>query len=551
MGSRSLSSEFQGELTTKDFDQIFILIIEAQYARIVECERKCQWLEQSRAPSTVHLPSDRWWGLITLHLSLLHEHEQFFVMCQHPSVSLDVKNVPKKYEMSDRMWRYGIYSLLNILRQSLPGSLKYMLCFIETVSSILKRLILSNSELGDSLFEQLGDVARYGMFAEKLNREYWNVISRCWYQKAADRNPDSGRIQHHLGVLSQPDPLQTLFFLTKALISAQPFPGSRVTVGRFFNDWPNLALQENSMATYFIAAHYVLLRGDSTGRFMTFINGFLSLLPSYMEHHGHQRQHTVYVMSCNFASVFGYHNPAFMAVGSSQSQSGHTSQTNESGPANQKQACVSNCSINQPAYPTKQALQGVHLTFRTLSVLLQYSNGHNSVPAIHVSLAFLWGLTCHHPFMESLEARVPWRAITRFLNSLITPNDDFPKIEDASFPAADDGAALQLPEDFLIRGQTWSQLYYPKGFFNGSGDSISIEVDSEVKIRRYRCLWLGVQLAMVGFHDLNCIYFTATDEMVLMNYIVRSLDLLHSYKGIQLHLLVNMLADSHSYYRAP
>jgi hypothetical protein len=35
--------------------------------------------------------------------------------------------------------------------------------------------------------------------------------------------------------------------------NAQPFPGSRVTVGRFFNDWPNLALQENSMATYFIA----------------------------------------------------------------------------------------------------------------------------------------------------------------------------------------------------------------------------------------------------------------------------------------------------------
>ncbi|OQE72620.1 hypothetical protein PENNAL_c0095G01861 [Penicillium nalgiovense] len=363
-------------------------------------------------------------------------------MCQHPSVSLDVRNVPRKYEMSDR-------------------SLKYMLCFIETVSSILKRLILSNSELGDSLFEQLGDVARYGMFAEKLNREYWNVISRCWYQKAADRNPDSGRIQHHLGVLSQSDPLQTLFFLTKALISMQPFSGSRVTVGRFFNDWPNLALQENSMATYFIAAHYVLLGGDSTERFMTFTNGFLSLLPSYMEHHGHQGQHTVYVMSCNFASVFGYHNPALMAVGSSQSQSGRTRQTNELGPANQKQAC------------------GVHLTFRTLSVLLQYSNGHNSVPAIHISLAFLWGLTCHHPFMERLEARVPWRAITRFLNSLITPNDDFPKIEDASFPAADDGAALQLPEDFLIRGQTWSQLYYPKGFFNGSGGSISIEVDSE------------------------------------------------------------------------
>ncbi|OGE47660.1 hypothetical protein PENARI_c039G08915 [Penicillium arizonense] len=273
--------------------------------------------------------------------------------------------------MSDRMWRYGIHSLLEILQRNLPETSKHMLCFIEMVSLVLKRLVLSNSALGDSLFEQLGDVARYGMFAAKMDSRHWKFMSQYWYQKAADRHPGSGKFQHHVAVLSQSDPLRTLFYLTKALISVQPFPDTRVTFGRFFNDWANSAPRKITMTTSFIAAHCVLLAGDSIQRFMTLTNDFLSLLPLYLQHHGHQGQHTAYIMSCNLASVFNYGDPAFMAMVSSQSRSGHTPQTNQLGLANQKQA------------------YGVHLTFQTLSVLLQYGNSHNSVPAIHISLAFL------------------------------------------------------------------------------------------------------------------------------------------------------------------
>lgn len=76
-----------------------------------------------------------------------------------------------------------------------------MLYFIKTVSSILKQLILYNSALGDSLFKQLGDVARCRMVVETLDRKQWEATSRYWYRKAAERNPDSGKIQHHLAVL--------------------------------------------------------------------------------------------------------------------------------------------------------------------------------------------------------------------------------------------------------------------------------------------------------------------------------------------------------------
>ncbi|KAJ6070177.1 DNA/RNA-binding domain, partial [Penicillium canescens] len=42
-----------------------------------------------------------------------------------------------------------------------------------------------------------------------------------------DQCPETGRIQHHLAVLSRPDTLQQFFYYTKALISVRPFSNAR------------------------------------------------------------------------------------------------------------------------------------------------------------------------------------------------------------------------------------------------------------------------------------------------------------------------------------
>lgn len=83
--------------------------------------------------------------------------------------------------------------------------------------------------------------------------------------------------------------------------------------------------------------------------------------------------------------------------------------------------------------------------------------------------------------MESLEATVPWQAVAGFLNSLFSYNTVFSRIQDEKFPIGEYETAPQLPEDFLIRGQVWSQFYYPNNFFKDtSGYGISIdEMDSE------------------------------------------------------------------------
>lgn len=104
--------------------------------------------------------------------------------------------------------------------------------------------------------------------------------------------------------------------------------------------------------------------------------------------------------------------------------------------------------------------------------------------------------------MERLEAQVPWQAITGFLNSLLSQNMASSMIEDDGFPFGNYGKTPQLPEDFLIRGQVWSQLYYPDNFFedvSGYGQPVD-EIGSEEVVRKHRCLWLGVQLTKVSWH---------------------------------------------------
>lgn len=77
---------------------------------------------------------------------------------------------------------------------------------------------------------------------------------------------------------------------------------------------------------------------------------------------------------------------------------------------------------------------------------------------------------------------------------------DMSKVEDERFPSHEAGSSRQLPEDFLIRGQAWSQLYYPENFFDVTAEEEerSIELPSVIVPRTHRCLWLGVRIASVS-----------------------------------------------------
>ena len=214
-------------------------------------EKKCMEIDAQQAATTNKLTNEQWQALIALHRTLLHEHHDFFLASQHPSSSPALKRLATKYAMPARMWRHGIHSFLELLRHRLPDSLDHMLSFVYLAYSMMALLMESVPSFEETWIECLGDLARYRMAIEEADmrdREVWAGVARMWYEKAAAKSPNVGRIQHHLAVLSRPNIVQQLFYYSKALVSVNPFPNARESVMLLFN--PFLAEGEIASQRY-------------------------------------------------------------------------------------------------------------------------------------------------------------------------------------------------------------------------------------------------------------------------------------------------------------
>ena len=107
--------------------------------------------------------------------------------------------------MPARIWRHGIHSFLELLRHRLPDSLDHKLAFVYLAYSMMALLMESVPSFEETWIECLGDLARYRMAIEETDlrdREVWSGVAWMWYDKAADKSPNAGRVQHHLAVLA-------------------------------------------------------------------------------------------------------------------------------------------------------------------------------------------------------------------------------------------------------------------------------------------------------------------------------------------------------------
>jgi hypothetical protein len=195
-------------------------------------------IDQTQSSTTREISDEQWQSLTALHRTLLYGHHDFFLASQHPSSSPALRRLATKYAMPVRMWRHGIHSFLELLRHRLPDSLDHMVAFIYLAYSIMALLMESVPSFEEIWIECLGDLARYRMAIEEEDlreREIWSGVAWMWYNKAADKSPNVGRIQHHLAVLARPNIVQQLFYYSKALISVVPFQSARESVILLFN----------------------------------------------------------------------------------------------------------------------------------------------------------------------------------------------------------------------------------------------------------------------------------------------------------------------------
>ncbi|RYC82208.1 hypothetical protein BFJ63_vAg14916 [Fusarium oxysporum f. sp. narcissi] len=221
------------------------LVAEANgiYAGLVRVETECIQVDNAQLSNTdanSRLNDKQWQILIELHRTLLHEHHDFFLVIQHPSATPVMREVASQYSMPGRMWRHGIHSFLELLRQRLPSSLEHMLAFLSLAYGMMTLLYETVLDFQDTWIECLGDLGRYRMAIEdsdNTEREIWRGVSRRWYSMASDESPTTGRLYHHHAILARQNPLQQLYYYIKSLCVPIPFSSTR----------------ESMMALYYIA----------------------------------------------------------------------------------------------------------------------------------------------------------------------------------------------------------------------------------------------------------------------------------------------------------
>ncbi|KAL4870343.1 hypothetical protein BDV12DRAFT_166178 [Aspergillus spectabilis] len=526
--ARRLSSDQRsaGEILAVDGEEELLYDIRKIYAGLVMVETRCMgYVKQVSEPQT-RMDNVKWEKVIANHRTLLHEHHDFFLASQLGGPLL--QRLPERYGMPSRLWRHGIHALLELLRSRLPEQKERMLSFIYFAYTMMTLLVESVPKFEDTWTECLGDLSRYRMAVEDVDlgeREIWVGIARYWYNKVADRNPDVGRVQHHLAVLARPDIVQELFYYTKSLVCARPFTHTRESLVPLFSPLlrsPRTARRLPEL-TAFVAAHVYLFTGDTSDAFVGKCGEFLSLLEQCVGRMGSAfKMQGVYIASCNLAAVLEYTGPdavlpaEFIATEPRSMEDIYLASDRSWTPVEDLTTVEADFLASKVSEPSSPVIfHGSCLASQTLSVILDQIGNKNIFPSVHTLLAFLWCLAQTPGGMKRVELVVPWTQIVSFLNTLIRNFTDFALVEGSEFPGKDE--EKWLAEDFLIRGLTWSQNLYPADFFINAptaDDGRNVEPPSRDLSRMHRCLWLGVRLATFNrwmTYDAASRKFRATD----------------------------------------
>ena len=70
---------------------------------------------------------------------------------------------------------------------------------------------------------------------EPRDREVWNKVAKFWYNKASDKNPSVGRLNHHLAILARPCSLEQITLYTRSLTRLGLFDAVKASITTLFD----------------------------------------------------------------------------------------------------------------------------------------------------------------------------------------------------------------------------------------------------------------------------------------------------------------------------
>lgn len=358
---------------------------------------------------------------------------------------------------------------------------------------------------------------------EPKDREVWSNVARFWYNKAADKSPNVGRLYHHLAILARPYTIEQLSLYTRSLTCVTPFESAKGSIMTLFN--PILSDNESAIRrsfffeTIFIKAHGILFtKGptDSSERFLEAITELEAnhLLDIYIAKLAARfKEIGVFAAVANIAALFEYGiaknglpkpilRLAFEAFENANQERNGAVQ-----PQNNPQLARFGTSdfeavMSSSSGPSMEIVTlASKIAFSTLSISLRRPQDANVHPLVHVYLVFLRTLVSVEQAMKCVETYIPWNDLCFFLNFLYSPSRAANRsLCCGDFPEPEEGPGRPLPEDFVLRGQLYSQWYFPETWFADAmidDDERSLDLPSMVEPRGDRLVWLGHSIASV------------------------------------------------------
>ncbi|GAA5868110.1 hypothetical protein JCM1840_006144 [Sporobolomyces johnsonii] len=356
-------------------------------------------------------------------------------------------------------------------------------------------------------------------------QETWREMAREWYAQGVSETPGTGRLQHHLALLSkgEGDELKGLYHYVKSLTAAHPYLSARESILALFDQehQSRRTLPEVGKSELFAHLHGMVFTKISLDDFDDCLERFLERLKEEGWAIGkgketHSTDLTLYgdkewfmLAVVNIAALMQYgaedgvlrklttkETPPRDGHGHHHHSGRHHHSSRPPQPRVAPQAIMLNPSSLSKQQPDEDASQDTdvvkqlaplapasadedpvpfklaqRLSFSLLSLTLSHPFrrvGSSTVvnPYVTLMLTFLAHMSFHAPALKHLERAVPWAQIVDLFN-LIPPATEI-RLDTPSKLMS--GKGTPLPEDWCIRGMDWAgRQLFGRGYWRIDG----------------------------------------------------------------------------------
>lgn len=370
------------------------------------------------------------------------------------------------------------------------------------------------ARIDDSPTPSVG-IAAARMMEVGPEKERWRCIAKEWYFQGLAETPGTGKLHHHLGLLSREvdcEELRAVYHFVRSMTTLHPFPTSRESV---LPIWSSTAQSRRSLPDASASELFVLLHG------MLFTNiqldDFTSTLARFLERleiEGAQERDWIMMAVLNIGAImeYGRQNSVLRrigGVGANREGNGVTPvrmvarRNPTTHHENDREDRSMDIDDESPVVAAGQAASSapphadlppmfkfaMQLTFSMLSFVLRHPtrkasqfSRSNLNSYLTIVLTFLATVCKHPPTLSVLERSIPWQDLARFFSNiprsvLAAQGLLVPAPGGERWSMLTSGCAPPLPEDWCMRGMEWvGRRVFERGYWK-SGEDRRVEME--------------------------------------------------------------------------